>query len=105
MKTKMKRMLALLLTLSLVLVSFGDLAKVKAADYVDVTLTDTNGWQTYVDGDHWVLQLKTSGYTSTDASKTYNGFTYEINGVTKTTSDITSAAGDLLCCTIPTVKR
>ena len=103
MKIKMKRVLALLLSLSLVFVSFGDFARVKAADsYTDVTLTSTDGWNTAVNGDNWVLYLNTSGYESTDWSYKYKGFTIDVNGVTGTTTQVSSAENNRLYCTIPT---
>ena len=103
MKIKMKRVLALLLSLSLVLATFGDFAKVKAAaSYTDVTLTGTDGWNTSNDGNNWVLYLNTSGYSSTDWSYKYQGFTIDVNGVTGTTTQVSSADGNRLYCTIPT---
>ena len=69
---------------------------------VQVTLTGTDGWSTCVDGDNWVLYLTTSGYSSTDWTKKYAGFTYEIDGVTGTTSQVSSAENNRLYCTIPT---
>lgn len=102
MKTKMKRVLALFLSLSLVLATFGDLAQVKAADYTDVTLTSTEGWNTSNDGTNWILYLNTSGYTSTDWSYKYKGFTIDVNGVTGTTTQVSSTENNRLYCTIPT---
>ena len=67
----------------------------------EVTLTSTYGWATCVSGDNWVLYINTSGYTSTDWSKKYQGFTYEINGVTGTTGQVSSTEDNRLYCTIP----
>ena len=102
MKTKMKKVLALFLALSLVLVSFGDFARVKAAGYTDVTLTSMLVEHSAVSGDNWILYFNTSGYSCTDWSYKYEGFTYEINGDVGTTTQVSSAGENRLYCTIPT---
>ena len=70
--------------------------------YNDVTLTSVWAEESKVNGDNWVIYFNTSSYTSTDWSKKYKGFTYEINGVTGTTSQVSSAEENRLYCTIPT---
>ena len=97
----MKKVLAFILTFALLLVPFSTLSFAATA-YTDVTLTGTDGWSTCVNGDSWVLYLTTSGYSSTDWSYKYEGLTYEYNGVTGTTTQVSSADGNRLYCTIPT---
>ena len=97
----MKKVLAFLLTFALLLVPFSTLSFAASA-YTDVTLTGTDGWSTCVNGENWVLYLTTSGYESADWSYKYQGFTYEYNGVQRTTTQVSSAEGNRLYCTIPT---
>ncbi len=99
----MKKLLSFLLALALVVVPFGSFSYAEAVSYADVTLTSTDGWNTHVDNENgnWVLYLNTSGYTSNDWGYKYEGFTYEIGGVEKTTSQVSSATNNKLYCTIP----
>lgn len=99
----MKKLLSFLLALALVMVPLGSFSYAEAVSYTDVTLTSTDGWNTYIDNENsnWVLYLNTSGYMSDDWSYKYEGFTYEIDGVAKTTSQVSSVDGNKLYCTIP----
>ncbi len=100
---RMKKILAYVLTFAMVLGLVNGPSYAKAATYTDVTLTSTDGWGTSYDGNnsHWVLYLKTSGYSSADWSYKYKGFTIEYNGVIGTTNQVSSADGNRLYCTIP----
>ncbi len=98
----MKKLLAFLLVFTLLVIPFSIILTAGASNYIDVTLTSTDGWNTCVDGDHWVLYLNTSGYECTDWNYKYKGFTYEIDGVQGTTSQVSSAGNNNLYCTIPT---
>ena len=97
----MKKVLAFFLTFALLLVPFSTLSMAESS-YTDVTLTGTDGWNTSVNGDNWILYLTTNGYESDDWSYKYYGFTYEYNGVTRTTDLVSSVDGNRLYCTIPT---
>lgn len=101
---RLKKVLVYVLTLSLLLglVNAPIFSKAETG-YTDVTLVSTSGWDTYYDGDNsrWVLHLNTSGYTSTDWSYKYKGFTIEYNGVVGTTDQVSSVDGNRLYCTIP----
>lgn len=103
MKKQIKRMLAMLLTLTLVLASFGEFVQVKAANYNQVTLTGVEVGDTRINdaGTEWVIQLKTQGYTSDTWDWKYDGFTYEINGVVGTTGQVSSVPNNKLYLTIP----
>lgn len=96
-------MLAMLLTLTLVLASFGEFSHVKAANNTNVKLTGTVTQHTKLndEGTIWAIYLKTEGYTSTNWDWKYDGFTYEIDGVTGTTGQVSSVTDNQLYCTIP----
>ncbi len=98
----MKKVLAILLAFTLLLVPFSCAVSAETTGYTDVTLIGTQGWDTCVSGDNWVLYLNTSGYESNDWAYKYKGFTFEYNGKTYTTGQISSAENNRLYCTIPT---
>ena len=104
MKTKMKKVLALLLALSLVLVSFGDLAKVKAdTGNQEITLTSLHG-EAKITDTAIELWINFSGGTWSDWvdwQMTWEPFVYEFNGVQKKVSTVQSAGANLLYVTIP----
>jgi len=98
----MKKVLAILLAFTLLLVPFSSAVYAETTGYTDVTLKGTEGWATCVKGENWELYLNTSGYESTGWSYKYNGFTFEYNGKTYTTNQVSSADNNRLYCTIPT---
>ena len=104
MKVKMKRVLALFLSLLLVFATFGDLAKVKAeTGYQDITLTGLHG-NTSSDATQVTLWITFSGGTWSDWvdwNMTWEPFVYEVNGVKKNVSIVQSAGPNLLYVTIP----
>ena len=98
----MKKIVVYMLAFVLVIGMINVTLVAKANTYTEVTLTGTDVHDSKVNGDQWAIFFTTSGFSSTDWSRKYEGFTFEVNGVSGVTGQASAADANRLYCTIPT---
>lgn len=70
-------------------------------DYRNVKLTSVKNWDSTFDGNNWVFYLTTDSFVGESWDYKYEGLTYEYNGNTYTTTQVSSAGTNQIYFTIP----